>query len=329
MRDEKGFVSVLLVFMVCFTLPFFLFHMVEMNYLYGSKDKFQNFNDAAAVAAVMQMDEEYLKDGTINVVEAEAKKIVERILAENYGLDDNLLPKSNSYIKNKPVIKVYVVNPDMQMDFAIDEGFTYTVKNPTVVVYTEAKPKGIFFDKFVTIKSLSAYEVSFKTGRGAKITNDPLTTSDGLILTMKHVINPLSFSKNSDLLPIDWQFSSLPMAAGGNIEFTLKSTKANVNLDSASYDLKVVGERYDRKVTGTMEKISNRELTTSVQIPADAPIGSVITLDFKDSKIILSINGGTVQKGNSALGFKSDGESIGEVEANLFKLIRFQKAYPN
>ncbi|MBP1308702.1 hypothetical protein JOD82_001722 [Paenibacillus sp. 1182] len=329
-RDEKGFVSVLVIFAVSFILPFFIFHMIEMTYLYGMKDKFQNFNDAAASAGAMQIEKTAASNGDLKFKEDEVKHVVNRILSENYGLDANLNPQENSYITGVPIVKVSIVNQenDLPKEFSTPEGFKFEIKHPTVIVYTEVKPKGIFFNKFITIKSISALEVSFKTGEQTELTNNPQPAKDGLIFTLNKVVNPLYFPKYTKLMPMKWSWTNMPMAAGGNIEFSLINTNTHVQLKAASYELKLKADDYERVLLGSLTPSSDSELTGYITLPEDAPIGTTVTVDFKKSNIILSDLSGEETNGNRALGFSEGGAILGEIDANVFGLICFTKVYP-
>ncbi|WPS85415.1 cobalt ABC transporter permease (plasmid) [Brevibacillus halotolerans] len=330
MRDKKGYMSILMLILISGLLPLLLFYLVEITYLYGMKDKFQNFNDAAASAAVMQMEQEPLKDGVVKLIDQDAKNIVDQILAKNLRLHHDMTPSVDSFVKEAPLVKVYIVNHDGEdspKEFLTDEGFVYSIKKPTVIVYSEVKPKGIFFNRFVTIKSLSAYESFFKTDKVARITNNPIKTEDGLTVAIKRVVNPLRFNDNKPLFPLNWHFSQLPMTAGGNIEISINDTKDNMNLNRADYVLRLNGDKYNRQISRSMKKVSNNELTDKVQLPVDAPIGTTVTLDFTSIEFEDLV--GIQLKGNDAVGFQDTGEIIGEIEANLYKLIRFQKVYQN
>lgn len=330
-RDRKGYTSIIILLFLAYLLPFLLFFFVEMNYLYGMKDTFQGYNDAAASAAVMQMEAEPKKDGYIVIDEVEAKNTVKKLFKENFGLNDDLTVNSQSLIKSDPMIKVYVVNHnplDEAEEFVTDENYVYTITKSTVIVYSEVEPNGIFFNRFVKLKSLSAYEASVKEGELANDTTSNPQISDSFVLTMNRVVNPLHNYGKPERVPMEWKFNPLPMAAGANIEFSIHSVGGK-QLVGADYQLRVVGGggTYDEVVDGTMDFVSESELTSIVQIPDDAPIGSTVTLDFKNDLIVYTDNGVTQEGGNESIKFSSKGEVIGNVETNLNKLLRIQKAY--
>ncbi|MFF2531495.1 cobalt ABC transporter permease [Brevibacillus sp. NPDC058079] len=327
-REEKGFMSILMVFFVASLLPLLLFYFVEMTYLNGMKDKFQGFNDAAASAAVMQMEKELIKDANITLIDQDAKEVVDRILSENLILNEDMTPAVDSFVKEAPLVKVYVVNHnngESPSEFITDEGFVFKIKNPTVIVYSEVKPNGVFFNRFVTIKSISAYESFFKKDQEPNVSSNPIISVDGLVVTMNRVVNPLRFNHPTGTFPLDWQFSPLPMAAGGNIEVSIHSTLGDTDLIHADYVLRLNGERYKSEISRSMKKVSNNVLTDTIQLPDEVPIGSTVTLDF--TTIEFENISGTQLKGNDAVGFQDEGEIIGDIETNLNKLIRFQKVY--
>lgn len=331
LKERKGYSTIIIMLFLANLLPFLLFYFVEMNYLYGMKDMFQGYNDAAASAAAMQLEAESKKDGIIVLDEVEGRNTVTQLFKENFGLNDDLSVNGHSLVKDDPIIKVYVVNHDPldeAEEFVTDENYVYTVTKPTVIVYSEVEPKGIFFNRFVKIKSLSAYEASIKEGDLPNDTTSNPQVSESFVLTMNRVVNPLHNLGEPERVPMEWQFNTLPMAAGANIEFSIHSVGGK-QFVGADYQLRVEGDggSYDKVVDGKMDFVSESELTSIVQIPDDAPIGSTVTLDFKNDQIVYTDNSVTKTGGNESIHFSSMGEVIGNVETDLNKLIRIQKAY--
>lgn len=332
LMKRKGYASILMIFMVAFTTPFFIFYFVEINHLYSMKDKYQAFADSAASGAVMQLEREQIHNGKLILDEEEAKLIANELIANNYNLTGDMEVTADSVVTESPTVKVYTVGFDEEVDdppvvFVTDEGFTYNITNPTVIVYTVSKPKGIFYSHFVEIQTISAYEVSFKTGSDAQISSVPQVTPDGLQLKMNRIVNPLSFSGETSVFPLDWDFDSLPMAAGGNIEFSVSSTNADVVISGASYNLRIEAEGYNHVESRVMTRVSDYEANDVITLPEDAPIGAVVTVDFGEDGILVDKTTGTESKGNSEFGFSEVGETVGNIETNVFKLVRIQKKY--
>lgn len=329
---KNGYVSILVIFMVGFTMPFFMFYFVELNHLYTVKDKYQAFADSAASGAVMQLERGQIQDGKLVLDEDEAREVAEQLLARNYNLTDDLHVTDDSLTTETPVIKIYTVGFDEEDDanptiFTTDEGFVYNINHPTVIVYTETKPRGIFYSQFVGIQTISAYEVSYKTGTNLDVDNTPQMTSDGLVLVMNRLVNPISFPESSSLFPMDLGVDPLPMAAGGNMELSIVSTNPDVVLNDAIYELRIGGGTYSNTLSRSMTRKNDFELSDTLSIPEDAPIGATVTLDFKDVGITVTKPSGTELKGNADFGFANSGKQIGSVETNIFKLVRIQKKY--
>ncbi|WCF11403.1 cobalt ABC transporter permease (plasmid) [Paenibacillus thiaminolyticus] len=329
LKQRKGYISIIMIFFIATALPFLLFFFVELNHIYNMKDKFQSFADASASGAIMQLEREQVSDGKLILDKLEAERIAHELIKSNYALDEQMGVSIESPVTETPHVKVYTIgfesdgNRD-ETEFITEEGFVYSINNPTVIVYTESKPKGMFYSRFVNIRTISAYEIDFKRGHEAEINQTPQNSNDGIVLTMKRIVNPLSVS--SVRFPLDWPFTRLPLLAGTNMEISLQSTSPNVKLDNGSYNLILQGNSYDKIVSRSMRKISDYELTDVIMIPEDVQIGTNVGLDFQDGIRVLSPNGEEL-KGNAEVGFSDKGELIGEIESNIFDLIRIKKKY--
>lgn len=161
---KEGFMTLLIFLFITSMLPLFLFCFVEIQYLYQIKDKAQYINDHVASAAVRSIDTSLLSQGIIEINEQQAQEIGKKLFQINYHLQDDWALPSDSFLKAPPYFKIYVVNSNVQSEFTTDEGVTFTISHPSVIVYSSIKPKGIFFNKLVNLQSYSIYEVVSSSG---------------------------------------------------------------------------------------------------------------------------------------------------------------------
>lgn len=162
LKQKDGWVSLLVMCFIAVLLPLFLFFLVEMNHLWSLKDKAQYINDNMASASVRSIDKELLaEEGIIKILPSEAEQVAEMILKESYQLNDDFSLPEKSFLKEPPVLKVYTVNHSSVegMNFTTDEGRTFKIYEPTVIVYSSIKPKGIFFNRMVDMQSYSLFQI--------------------------------------------------------------------------------------------------------------------------------------------------------------------------
>lgn len=165
LKEKDGFMSIIIMLFVSCLLPLFLFSLVEMNYYYSMKDKAQWVNDHMASSAVRSLNSTQLSAGTIEIDNTEAEERAKSILKSSYQLEDDLtINTDTSYLRESPILKVYVLNEDrVGTDFTTDEGQLFHIKKPSVIVYSSIQPKGIFFNKLITLQSYSFYSVNSTT----------------------------------------------------------------------------------------------------------------------------------------------------------------------
>jgi hypothetical protein len=312
-KNRKGFMSIIIVMFLCALLPFLLFFLVDEYYLYGVKDQFQSFNDRAALAGSLQIDVTKEQSGEIAFNEDKVSEYVNASLILNYKLNDDLTVTADSPIKESPLVKTYVVNNIG--NFTTDEGFVYDIKQPTVIVYTEMKPKQIFVSKLITFRSVSAYQASFKTGVSPAVANTKKVSTDGLVVTLNKVTSPLE-SLGVSPFPLDWQFSPIDMSAGGNMDISVRSENPLTVPGAAEYDLIFDnGIGYLKTIHRVMVKKSTYEMNDVTSLPSDAPMGTKVTVKFT------LFTGGILDMMNPT------GDQFGIIKSNLHQLVRFQKVY--
>lgn len=326
LKRNDGFMSLVMLVVVSVLFPMFLFYFVEINYLYGVKDQIQGYTDSAAAAAVMQVNRERIKEGIIELDDQKADEYAKKILASNLRLNEDLSVTEGSLIKEDPIVRIYPVMPgdlEGKKEFVTPEGFKFSITNPTVIVYTEAQPQGIFFNRFVTIKSVSAYQASFKKDEPLQIEENPIVSDDGLVVRLNEVVNPLRFSEENPF-PLEWSFDPVPMTAGGNIQISINSTENNT-LVSGDYIVQIEGDSYQQTLYGSLENDGDHQMSATIEIPENAPVGSKIYLSFRD----VYIDDREQTRQADALMNFPEREQIGFVESNIHKLFRIQKVYMN
>jgi len=162
-------------------LPLFLFFFVEMNHLWSIKDKAQYINDNMANASVRSINKELLaEEGIIEIIPSEAELVAENILKESYQLNDDFSLPEKSFLKESPILKVYTINHSSVegIDFETDEGRTFKIYEPTIIVYSSIKPKGVFFNKLVDMQSYSLFQI--KTNPNIPIVEDSSDESNSI-----------------------------------------------------------------------------------------------------------------------------------------------------
>lgn len=176
MKEKDGWITILVLCIISVLLPIFLFFYVEMNNYYNFKERLSYVNQNIASSTVRSIDEEALKLNEVVIDEQKANEIAERLLKENYFLDSDFSITPKSGLLKEPILNVYVVNDTGQL-FTTPEGFSYQIKHPTVIVYTEIKPKNLFISRFVTLKDVKAYEVQISEEALQKIEENKKKTN--------------------------------------------------------------------------------------------------------------------------------------------------------
>lgn len=162
MKEKNGWFTILMLLTLTAMFPIFLFFFVELNYYYAEKDQAVDIADNISSSAVRSLDTYlelengvYVEKYEIN--DTEAQTVARELFKANYSLNDDLTPTTHSHQQSNPTLKVYTVN--QSGSFTTDEGFQWNVTRPTVIVYTATQPKGLFFNKLVTLQTYSVFEV--------------------------------------------------------------------------------------------------------------------------------------------------------------------------
>lgn len=263
--------SILVLLFIAVLLPILLFSFLEFNHYWHLKEKFQSYNDHIASSAVMCLDEEFLKEGTIVIDTEEATKIAEEMMKQAYHLNDDLTISEDYLLKSNPVLKVYVIN-SVSSDgtkFITDEGYEFTLYKPSVIVYTECQPNGILFDKFINIKSLSVQEASFKQNdRETTISSE--SYFDDISFYVERVVNPYRFTQEYPFREARWSFSPIPMSAGGNVTISANVNNMDITVDTVTATIEINGTNYSNSKTIELkdEGVSYREGLTLISHPS-------------------------------------------------------------
>lgn len=324
LKKRDGFMSVIVILLLSVLFPLLLFFMVELEHYYGTRNQFQGYVDAAASAAVMQIHRDMLSEGFIEIDPKEAENYAKKVLATNLGLNDDLTVTESSLVQEEPLVHVYVVDPNDLEDepiYEIPDGIRYEIEHPTVIVYMEAQPKGIFFNHFVNLKVVSAYQASFKTSETIQVTSNRIVSGDGIVVRLANVVNPLRFLEQNPF-PADWRFNPVPMVAGGNIEVVLEN-QGGYELVRGDYVLQIESEANVETVSGTLKK-KGGNLTATIEIPETVPVGAKVYLSFKD----VFLNDAETIREADVLMNEPLREQIGYIESNIHKLFRIQKIFP-
>ncbi len=246
LKDRQGAVTINIIIVSIVLIPLFFFLTVELNYIYLAKFKFQNFNDRIALSASMAVDKESLSGGIIRIDEEMARERADKRIVTCYRMTDIYTLGDYSYLRELPDVKIYVVNdvPPGGMEFATDEGYSYDLKNPAVIVYAEYKPKGIMFSGMTNLKEISAYEVKFKeSGSILQIPSTPEVAPMSIYVT--NVTNPYRFNKASPFTEKLWSFPAVPMSVGSNVEIATSVNDASLNVNSVRGYITVEGQNED------------------------------------------------------------------------------------
>lgn len=172
LRSKKGAISIYVVISLTFLLPMFIFLTIEFPHLTNNHRRLKNSIDNAASSAILCLDEDQLSLGRITITESCATTVTKKILAHNYGLNENTLePLPHSQLLETPRVVVRVVNnptgtvrvrmPDESLSDAEKFDDVY-VRETSVVIYVEMKFKSIFFKSFQpTIRQVGSAQSSF------------------------------------------------------------------------------------------------------------------------------------------------------------------------
>lgn len=160
---EKGFASIYTLIVLAFLLPFLLFTVIDINHFMQQNSHLKSVLDNASASAVTKINNDKLADGIIEINSDEAEEAVLRVLKASLLLNDDLTPKSNSILSEKPEIKIYVVNDaEGGKDITTPLGVTNTSRT-SVIVYGKFSVKALFINKLaLTMEKEGMSQALFK-----------------------------------------------------------------------------------------------------------------------------------------------------------------------
>ena len=161
LKNKQGFVSIYAIIMLAVLIPFMFFVAIDLPYYYRMNRNTKNALDNATSTAITCLDETYMANGRLYIDESEATKRAYDVIKEYYYLNDDLTPKENSLITEKPTINIQVINQANGQIVETANGTT-TITNPSVVIYAEIPITGKFFTITKKIKHTAVSQVQFK-----------------------------------------------------------------------------------------------------------------------------------------------------------------------
>ena len=104
LKDKTGAISIYAILWLSVLFPFLLFICIDVsNYVYQSVH-LKGITDNASASAVTQIKEDLVSSGVLEIDEDEAQKVALNIIKHDLQLEDDLTPKENSRLKEKPTI---------------------------------------------------------------------------------------------------------------------------------------------------------------------------------------------------------------------------------
>ncbi|NMA49308.1 MAG: hypothetical protein GX947_06000 [Tissierellia bacterium] len=279
---------------------------------------FKNYNDNIALSAISSIDKNYMSQGLLRINEDDAVEIAEKVFISNYYLNDDFSIKDFSPVSNTPLLKTYIIN-ETNTNFTTDEGVEFFIKNPTVIIYTECKPKGMIVSRNITLKNYSIYEVFFKESPTQLIISSENRFID-LNISMKEIVNPYRFNNTHTFNEIDWYFPTIPMSSGGSFVFGLKSDNYNVqNFEGIAEFRGINNDNSEYLFLKPFSSEENNDIL--INVPENCPLNTTVSL----SVYATAINNATNEV--SLLNFPPNEEDvfIGRVENNINELLMFVK----
>lgn len=141
-KNKKGFISIYTMIMIAFLLPFLMFTAIDLNHFMQQNRHLKNLVDNAGASAITMVDDSKIPKGIIAINSKDAQDIVINIIRQQLFLNEDLTPKPESILSEKPTIIVHVLNTG---DSVVTPLGTTTAVNPSVVVYAKFPVKGLFF----------------------------------------------------------------------------------------------------------------------------------------------------------------------------------------
>jgi hypothetical protein len=165
-RDKRGFISIYMILWMSVLIPFLLFVFIDVSHYVYEGIHLKAITDNAAASAVTRIKEDLVSEGVLEIDENQAEEVALNIIRNDLHLKNDFTPKSNSLLKEKPKIEVYVLNITSKdgYDFETPAG-TVKIYNPSVVVYGKYPVKGLFYNNGVVIQRVGVSQVQFNNNQ--------------------------------------------------------------------------------------------------------------------------------------------------------------------
>lgn len=317
--SKKGSVSINVIIFIGALFPLAMFFFFDIHSLVLSRNIFKDYNDNIAFSAISSINKNYISQGILKIDESDARNIAEKLFISNYSLNEDFSITNFSPVKETPFFKIYVINDNMNNYFITDEGGEFFIKNPTVIIYTECKPRGIIVSRNIVLKNYSVYEVDFKNSPTQLIIPSENRDID-LTISLENIINPYRFNDTNLFNKIDWYFPIVPMSSGGSFVFSLKSDKYDIQ--NFEGDINFIGINKDfTPFTYSEEFNSEDNSNIFANIPETCPLNTTVSLSVYAN----AVNKETLE--TSTLCFPPDNDNvfIGKIENNINELLMFTK----
>lgn len=163
LKNKKGFVSIVVILFLAILIPFLWFLTIDLPPLMKANRDIKNAFDNAAATAVTQINDEMLASGKIFINEEEAIAKAKEVLINTYNLTQNLTSSDkNTSLINISNLEITVINDVENNPTFTTKNGTYTIKNPSVVVYGEATIKTNTTNRLITFKHTGISQALFK-----------------------------------------------------------------------------------------------------------------------------------------------------------------------
>jgi hypothetical protein len=165
-KNKKGFISIYMILWMAVLIPILMFVFVDVSHYVYEGIHLKAVTDNASASAITQIKEDLVPQGILEIDEIPAENIALQVIKHDLLLNEDLTPKENSSLKEKPTIQVHIVNVTSEtgFDFETPIGIVKIYK-PSVVIYAEYPVKGLFYNNGVVLQKVGVSQVQFKTNR--------------------------------------------------------------------------------------------------------------------------------------------------------------------
>lgn len=245
LNNKKGAISIVTILILSVLISVFLFLMLEYTANIKIKHEVSNSIDYATRKALFQLDEIKLKNGDLNILEDEANQIIKDVLIHDFNLNSDLSPTEMSNIQT-PFIKTYIWNnyDESGFLFVTDEGIEYTLYEPSVMVYIEAKPKTTFgkmTDALITKDVKKSINFKYNKEIPLNIWETTDTSTNGINFYMEGVVNPYYFNDDNPFENKQWIFDKIPMLADSKFFYAFDFKDNQFRMNNATVTMNIDG----------------------------------------------------------------------------------------